>query len=200
MVAGVRLHIGSAPADASGCAEWDRTEATAVAGDLERPRAARLRPGHHRARLCGPGPSAAATFGAVRAELLAARFFPSWFATTAVCGAAMRIGCTVIQRLHAGPLLTIDAPVRVVDLVDEPERVAVTLVTVAGHPERGVERYELRADERGLVLSVTKAWTLPNPILRLGWPAADVVQRYATRLSLRHFRGLAGDPDLLGRR
>ena len=188
----MKLHLGTGGAADAACASWLDVAATATLSELDRPGRG-LRPGHAETALLRPlGSSAHERFSAARTELLAARFFPAWFATTHVCGSpTLDVGITVLQRLRVGRLATIEAPVRVVELVDEPERVAVTLVTLDGHPERGIERYDLRLVNDRVTLGVEKAWMLASPLLRIGTPLADVLQRFATRLALRRFRDAA---------
>ncbi len=185
----MKLHRGRGPDVRASCADWIGTRATATPADLDGEDDG-LRRERHTTVITGPRASSAADrFAAARAELLACRFFPDWFATIVVCGEGqLVVGATVLQRLQIGPVLSIDAPVRVVELVDQPQRVAITLVTVHGHPERGVERYDLRIVGDRTSLTVVKAWELADWFLRLGFPAALVVQRFATRLSLHRFR------------
>ncbi|MCA1587666.1 MAG: DUF1990 domain-containing protein [Chloroflexi bacterium] len=165
------------------CADWDGARPTATVADLHA-RGGPLRRERQATVLTGPRASSARErFAATRRELLAGRFFPRWFASTVVCGdGTLAVGSTLLQRLHVGPF-------GVAELIDDPERVALTFVTLDGHPERGVERYDLRleGDDRA-TLTVDKVWELPNRLLRIGTPAASVLQRYATSLSLRRFR------------
>ena len=172
------------------CAEWVGAPPTATLADLHGAGDG-LRRERQATVLTGPpGSSAADRFADARRELLAGRFFPGWFATTVVCGdGELAVGSTLLQRLHIGPVASIDAPVGVVELVDEPAHVGLTLVTLDRHPERGVERYDLRLEnDHRVTLTVDKAWELPSRLLRIGTPAASVLQRYATRLCLRRFR------------
>jgi uncharacterized protein (UPF0548 family) len=138
-----------------------------------------LRRERHRAELHG------AAFPEAARELLAFRWFPQGFLRAEVGPD----GRSIMQRCRIGPV-TVDAPVRVVERVEEPRRVAVTVVTLAGHPERGVERYELVHDSAlaRATLTVTKAWELADPLARLAGPFSTWLQAYATRVSLRRFR------------
>ena len=185
----MKLRAGRGSNLHASCREWVDVRPTATLGDLQGAGDG-LRRERQAVVLSNPLDfSTQARFAAARRELLAGRFFPPWFATTVVCGdGEVAVGSLLLQRLHAGPLMSIDAPVRVAELVDEAERVALTFVTLDGHPERGVERYDLRLEDGHTTLTVDKAWQLSNRLLRIGTPAASVLQRYATRLSLRRFR------------
>ena len=128
-------------------------------------------------------------FAQAREELLAFRWFPQGVIRPTICAD----GVTVVQRFRIGPFACIDAPVRVVERIEEPSRVAIAVVTVRGHPERGVERYELVLDPAldRVTLAIEKAWELVDPLARLGAPLATWLQGHATRLSLRRFRDAA---------
>lgn len=183
----LRLHVG--PADPRRCcAEWADALSTATLADL-RAAGDRL---HRERRETDVGTSADASaeerFASARRELLAGRLFPRWFAAAAACRLPLTADTTVVQHVVVGPFLRIDVPVRVVELVDQPDRLAIAFATLHGHPERGVERYELRRDGARVSLTVDKAWTLAAWWVRPGTPLAWLVQRVATGLSLRRFR------------
>ena len=124
-------------------------------------------------------------WAAARDELLAFRWFPRELLRAEVAAD----GETVMQRVRLGPV-SVDAPVRIVEREETERRVALTVVTVTGHPERGVERYQLVLDPalHRLTLTVEKAWTLADPLARLARPFATWLQAHATRRSLRRFR------------
>lgn len=176
----VSLHLGWGAPLRRDCAEWSEAEATAGAHELRGTNGLR----HERSRVTLPG----AEFARAREELLAFRWFPQRFIRAAAC----EDGATVLQRCRIGPL-TVDAPVRVVECADEPRRVALVVVTLRGHPERGVERYELVHDAAldRATLTVEKAWALDDPLARAARPFAAWLQAYATRVSLRRFRDQA---------
>lgn len=177
----MRFHLGwgsdlaQAAADASGLAPTARrSELRGPSNGLRRER--------HRVEL------PAAAFEDARRELVALRWFPPSFLRTATAPD----GTTVMQRCRIGPV-SVDAPVRITERVEEARRVAIGVVTLAGHPERGVERYELVLDPAlgRTTLTIEKAWELRDPLARLAWPFATWLQALATRRSLRRFRNSA---------
>lgn len=172
----MKFHLGTGPVE--GCTGHARADATAALSELRRGNGG-LRHERHAVELDGRA------FLRARDELLAFRWFPQHLIRPMICAD----GVTVVQRFRIGPFASIDAPVRVVELIDEPRRVAITVVTLRGHPERGVERYELVLDPAldRATLTIEKAWALADPLARLGAPFATWLQGYATRLSLRRF-------------
>lgn len=129
-------------------------------------------------------------YDAVRSAIAELRWFPDDFLRAVMAPD----GVTVLQRCRVAPFVCIDAPVRIVDRVDEPHRVAVTVVTVAGHPERGVERYSATRDPAldRVTVTVEKAWVLADRLARLAGPFSNWFQGHATRRSLARFRRLGG--------
>ncbi|MBL0748396.1 DUF1990 family protein [Nocardioides baculatus] len=82
--------------------------------------------------------------------------------------------------------LGLDAPVRVVYVVDEPGRQGFAYGTLAGHPERGEEAFvvELRDDES--VVFTISAFSQPaTRLARLGGPVSRGVQAFITERYLR---------------
>ncbi len=175
----MKLHLGAGLP--SNHARWQEVDATATLAELHGASSG-LRRERHVVEVDGRA------FERARLELLAFRWFPPQFLAASVCSD----GVTVVQRCRLGPMVRVDAPVRVVECVDEPHRVALAVVTLRGHPERGVERYELVLDgvlDRA-TLTVDKAWALADPLARLVAPFSTWLQGYATRRSLRHFRDI----------
>ena len=175
----MKLRLGPMPSGASDRCEAMAAPVTAAAGELHAANGGLVRE-RHRVELPAAG------FERAREELLEFRWYPPRFLRAALCAD----GLTVLQRCRVAPFASVDAPVRVVETVDEPRRVAVTVVTVRGHPERGVERYELVHDPAlpRVTLTVEKAWELADPLARLAGPFSRWLQAYATRVSLRRFR------------
>ena len=173
----MRFHLGWGDALEDAAAAWTAAPATAERSDLDRGGLVREA---YRVRI------PAAAHGAARREMVALRWFPQSLLRSAVADDAV----TVLQRVRIGPI-SVDAPVRIVELYADDHRAAIAVVTLAGHPERGVERYELvrNADGSG-TLTVDKAWALVDPLARLVAPFAQWFQAYATRRSLRRFRRL----------
>jgi uncharacterized protein (UPF0548 family) len=56
-----------------------------------------------------------------------------------------RLGATVVCGYRLGPIVTL-APCRVIEVIDQPERVGFTYATLSGHPELGVERFTVVRD------------------------------------------------------
>lgn len=173
----MRLHLGWGGDMTSAARSATRRRATARGAELHGTSNG-LRWERHVVELPGDA------FVAARAEILAFRWFPRTLIRTAVADD----GETVLQRCRIGPI-SVDAPVRVAERVEEQHRLALTVVTVEGHPERGAERYELVLDPAidRVTLCVEKAWTLSDPLARLGAPVATWLQAHATRRSLRRF-------------
>jgi uncharacterized protein (UPF0548 family) len=81
---------------------------------------------------------------------------------------------------------TVDAPVRVVYVVDEPDQVGFAYGTLEGHPESGEESFvvEKRADDS--VWLVIRVFSRPSTALyRLGTPVLRAVQKRQVKKYLR---------------
>ena len=175
----MRFHLGWGESLADAAEVWVTAPASAEAADLDRVDTGLSR---ERYRVAIP----ARAHASARRELLALRWFPQSLLRAAVADDAV----TVLQRVRIGPI-SFDAPVRIVELYADDDRARITVVTLTGHPERGVERYELRRERDGsATLGVDKAWALADPLARLGAPFATWFQAHATRRSLRRFRRL----------
>ncbi|WP_022880961.1 DUF1990 family protein [Gryllotalpicola ginsengisoli] len=82
-------------------------------------------------------------------------------------------GMSAVLRMHLGPF-TVDAPVRVVYVVEDENRVGFAYGTLAGHPESGEEAFmlERRADDsvwltvRAFSRPASFGWRLLSPVLR----------------------------------
>ena len=62
-------------------------------------------------------------------------------------------GATVVLGMPLGPVWVL-ALCRVVDLVDEEDRIGFTYATLPGHPECGVERFTIQRGEDGVTFDV----------------------------------------------
>ena len=97
------------------------------------------------------------------------------------------LGADVVLRLGRGPL-RIDAPCRVVLVVDEPRRRGFAYGTLPGHPERGEELFTVTLTDDDRVLLQIAAFSRPARWWsRVGGPVARRVQdritdRYAAAL------------------
>jgi uncharacterized protein (UPF0548 family) len=85
--------------------------------------------------------------------------------------------------------LAIQAPVRVVYVVDEPQRRGFAYGTLPGHPESGEECFMVEQADDGDVVCRISAFSKPATWLtRLGGPVARLTQRWVTG---RYLRALA---------
>jgi len=94
-------------------------------------------------------------------------------------------GMTAVLKIPFWPL-TVSAPIRVVYVIDEPDRAGFAYGTMRGHPESGEEAFivELRAD--GSVWFVLRAFSRPsNGLYRMVAPVLRLTQRHYTAKYLR---------------
>ena len=101
----------------------------------------------------------------------------------------LRPGDTAKLVIPIGPL-KFSAPVRVVYVVDKPERKGFAYGTLPGHPESGEEAWIIDRSDDGSVWMTIKAFSRPST--RAWWllyPALRIVQEVITR---RYERALAG--------
>lgn len=90
-----------------------------------------------------------------------------------------------VGRLDLGPL-GVRAPCRVLEVFEEPDRRGLTYGTLPGHPESGIERFEvLRAADGALRLRISGYSRPGSPLVRAGAPLARMVQERITRRYLR---------------
>jgi uncharacterized protein (UPF0548 family) len=90
------------------------------------------------------------------------------------------LGVRAVLRMRVGPV-PVRAPVEVVVVTAEPDRVGFAYGTLEGHPERGEERFEvvLRAD--GAVEARIRAFSRPGRwFTRLAGPVGRRLQRATT--------------------
>lgn len=96
-------------------------------------------------------------------------------------------GTDAILRLGFGPV-GIEAPVRVVYVVDGPDRRGFAYGTLPGHPESGEESFIVELDESGVVTLRITAFSRPATLLaRVGGPLGRAVQ---SRVTDRYLRAL----------
>ena len=85
-----------------------------------------------------------------------------------------------VLLLGFGPL-AIRAPVRVVYLLDEPDRQGFAYGTLPGHPETGEEAFVLTRGADGRVTFAISAFSRPVSLLaRVAGPAGVLTQRWVT--------------------
>lgn len=97
-------------------------------------------------------------------------------------------GAVAVLLLGFGPL-ALRAPVRVVYLIDEPNRKGFAYGTLPGHPETGEEAFVVEQRDDGRVVCRVTAFSRPDTwYTRLGGPAATLTQRWVTGRYLRSLR------------
>lgn len=102
-------------------------------------------------------------------------------------GRADELGTTVLLGVGAGPARAWFG-CRVVEVLDERGRAGYSYATLAGHPERGVERLTVTLADDGTVMGRVQAWSAPAwTLARLAGPLGHtgqllVAQRYLRRL------------------
>jgi len=99
-----------------------------------------------------------------------------------VDAARAAVGGHVVQRIGVGRW-RIDAPCRVVAVVDEPDRSGFAYGSLPGHPVSGEERFVVHIDDDGTVRLSIRAFSRPA----LWWAAAGPLTRQAQRLAARWY-------------
>lgn len=90
------------------------------------------------------------------------------------------LGVRAVLGLGVGPLL-VRAPVEVVVVTAEEDRVGFAYGTLAGHPELGEERFEVALREDGAVEARVRAFSRPGRwFTRAAGPVGRVLQRTMT--------------------
>ncbi len=94
-------------------------------------------------------------------------------------------GAVAVLRLGVG-ILRVDAPVRVVYLVDEPRRKGFAYGTLPGHPESGEEAFVVELHDDGAVtFTITAFSRLSTLLARVGGPISRALQSWLTTRYLR---------------
>ncbi|TNM36726.1 DUF1990 domain-containing protein [Nocardioides albidus] len=100
----------------------------------------------------------------------------------------VREGAVAVVRIGVGPA-AVNAPVRVVRIVEQSDRVAFAYGTLPGHPESGEEEFAVAIDPAGDVTVRIEAFSRPALWWsRLAAPGARLVQVAVTG---RYLRALA---------
>ncbi len=96
-------------------------------------------------------------------------------------------GMTAVLKIPFGPF-TVSAPIRVVYVIEEPNRVGFAYGTLRGHPESGEEAFIVELRDDGSVWFVLRAFSRPSTwFYRLGSPVLRLAQR---RFTARYLRAL----------
>lgn len=92
-----------------------------------------------------------------------------------------------VAELRLGPgRLSLRIPVRVVTVIEEPDRRGFVYGTLPGHPESGEERFTVERLRDGTLVAAVAAFSRPATLLsRLGGPVTRLVQRLASARYLR---------------
>lgn len=77
------------------------------------------------------------------------------------------------------------AACRVTSVIDEPTRFGFTYATLPGHPERGYESFVVELVDDDVVFRIEAVSRPDLPLLRLGSPITQTLQRRATNAYLR---------------
>jgi uncharacterized protein (UPF0548 family) len=100
-------------------------------------------------------------------------------------------GTVLVQRFRIGPVVLV-APVRVIDVLAEVDRVGLVYGTLRGHPEQGEERFVVERGPGGQVTLTINGFVRPAAwYARLGAPVTRLVQRKITRRYLRALGGMS---------
>ncbi len=91
------------------------------------------------------------------------------------------LGIRAVLRMRVGPV-PVRAPVEVVVVTAEPDRVGFAYGTLAGHPERGEERFEVALRADGAVEARIRAFSRPGRwFTHLAGPVGRRLQQSTTQ-------------------
>ena len=101
-------------------------------------------------------------------------------------------GMTARLQIPVGPF-SFTAPVRVVYVVDEVDRVGFAYGTMAGHPESGEESFVVEKREDDSVWLTIRAFSRPSTwYYRVAWPVLRLQQARFTKRYLRALHPVGG--------
>jgi uncharacterized protein (UPF0548 family) len=101
----------------------------------------------------------------------------------------LRPGDTANLVIPMGPL-RVGAPVRVVYVIDQPDRKGFAYGTLPGHPESGEEAWVVNRADDGSVWLVIRAFSRPSKLH--WWLVYPVLRIMQERITRRYERALAG--------
>jgi len=103
-----------------------------------------------------------------------------------VAASAARAGAgeVVLLTLGRGPV-SVTAPCRILEVIDEPDRIGFRYGTLAGHPEAGEEEFAIERRGAEVVFTVHAVSAPATRLARLGGPVATLVQDAITARYLR---------------
>ncbi len=103
----------------------------------------------------------------------------------------MTDGAVAVLRLGRG-VAAVDAPVRVVHLLDDTNQKGFAYGTLAGHPESGEEAFVVEIGDDGAVRFTITAFSRPARLFtRIAGPANRAVQSIVTKRYLRSMQELS---------
>jgi uncharacterized protein (UPF0548 family) len=103
--------------------------------------------------------------------------------------ALLKPGDSSTLRIAAGPI-TLDCPVRVIYVIDDPACKGFAYGTLPGHPERGEEAFLVEQEEDGSVWLTIKAFRRPSGIA--WWLVSPILRIVQSRITTRYLRSLSG--------
>jgi uncharacterized protein (UPF0548 family) len=112
--------------------------------------------------------------------------------------ALLKPGDSATLRMSVGPI-SLDCPVRVIYVVDDPACKGFAYGTLPGHPARGEEAFLVEQEEDGSVWLTVKAFSRPSGLR--WWLASPILRVVQARVTARCLRALAGPipkPDAPG--
>lgn len=104
--------------------------------------------------------------------------------------ARLEAGVDVLLLVKTAGLFVV-AACRIVYVIDEPGAFGFAYGTLPMHPEEGEEAFMIRFDDADVVRFHVAAFSRPgHPVVRLGRPAAELIQRQFTRRYLTSLQRL----------
>lgn len=150
-----------------------------------------LPPGYHHLRRRVPLGAGRAVFDAAAAALLGWQMHVRSVARVAATAPRAGPDVIVVLTVGVGPL-RVNAPCRVVRVVDEQRRQGFAYGTLPGHPERGEESFVVELDGDEAVSFAITAFSRPASLLaKLAGPLGSLAQREMTNRYLRSLADLA---------
>ena len=110
---------------------------------------------------------------------------------------SIELDTTMVVALPVGPV-TVLAPTRIVEVVDEPGRFGFAYGTLPGHPEQGEESFVVERGVDGIVRAEVGVVARPGPLLRVVGPAVLVAQRRAVGRYLAALRAASTQRAITG--
>ncbi|GAA3398381.1 DUF1990 family protein [Cryptosporangium minutisporangium] len=133
-------------------------------------------------------------FATAVGDLLAGRMHERSGVRVTMTAPVLAPGVVLVQRFRVGPVV-LTAPVRILDLVTDADRAALTYGTLRGHPEQGEEQFVLERPADGPVTFTITGFVRPEAwYARAGAPVSRYVQRLITHRYLSALRSREARP------